>query len=90
MKAVTWRGFGPARDVLKVEELATPKAGAVEVLVRVAYSGVNPSDCKARSGSRPGVTTPSLEVNVPHSEGARVIEAGWTSAQTIRPTDASG
>ncbi|WP_412550888.1 NADPH:quinone reductase [Shimia sp. MIT910701] len=75
MKAVTWRGFGPARDVLKVEELATPKAGAGEVLVRVAYSGVNPSDCKARSGSRPGVTKPPFEVIVPHSDGAGVIEA---------------
>jgi NADPH2:quinone reductase len=75
MKAVTWRGFGPARDVLKVEELATPKAGAGEVLVRVAYSGVNPSDCKARSGSRPGVTKPPFEVIVPHSDGSGVIEA---------------
>jgi len=75
MKAVTWRGFGPARDVLKVEELATPTAGAGEVLVRVAYSGVNPSDCKARSGSRPGVTKPPFEVIVPHSDGSGVIEA---------------
>ncbi|MBO6898186.1 MAG: NADPH:quinone reductase [Shimia sp.] len=75
MKAVTWRGFGPARDVLKVEELATPTAGAGEVLVRVAYSGVNPSDCKARSGSRPGVTKPPFDMIVPHSDGAGVIEA---------------
>ncbi|MBE1292901.1 MAG: zinc-binding dehydrogenase [Rhodobacteraceae bacterium] len=75
MKAVTWRGFGPARDVLKVEELATPTAGAGEVLVRVAYSGVNPSDCKARRGSRPGVTKPPFDMIVPHSDGSGVIEA---------------
>ncbi len=75
MKAVTWRGFGPARDVLKVEDLARPTVGAGEVLVRVAFSGVNPSDCKARSGSRPGVTKPPFEVIVPHSDGAGVIEA---------------
>ncbi|WP_294227373.1 NADPH:quinone reductase [uncultured Shimia sp.] len=75
MKAVTWRGFGPAREVLQIEELATPTPGAGEVLVRVAYSGVNPSDCKARGGARPGVTKPPFEVIVPHSDGAGVIEA---------------
>ncbi|KPA20163.1 Phthiocerol synthesis polyketide synthase type I PpsC [Shimia sp. SK013] len=75
MKAVTWRAFGPARDVVSVEDIATPEAGPGEVLVRVAFSGVNPSDCKARSGSRPGVTKPAFEVIVPHSDGAGVIEA---------------
>ncbi|WP_270728116.1 NADPH:quinone reductase [Shimia sp. Alg240-R146] len=75
MKAVTWRAFGPARDVVLVEDLATPVAGQGEVLVRVAFSGVNPSDCKARGGSRPGVTKPPFDVIVPHSDGAGVIEA---------------
>ncbi len=84
MKAVTWRGFGPARDVLKVEDLATPTAGAGEVLVRVAYSGVNPSDCKARSGSRPGVTKPPFEVIVPHSDGSGVIEAVGAGVDAAR------
>ena len=84
MKAVTWRGFGPARDVLKVEELATPTAGDSEVLVRVAYSGVNPSDCKARSGARPGVTKPPFEVIVPHSDGAGVIEAVGAGVDAAR------
>lgn len=84
MKAVTWRGFGPAWDVLKVEELATPTAGAGEVLVRVAYSGVNPSDCKARGGARPGVTKPPFEVIVPHSDGAGVIEAVGTGVDVAR------
>lgn len=84
MKAVTWRGFGPARDVMKVEELATPTAGAGEVLVRVSYSGVNPSDCKARSGARPGVTKPPFEVIVPHSDGAGVIEAVGAGVDAAR------
>ncbi|SMP33282.1 NADPH:quinone reductase [Shimia sagamensis] len=75
MKAVTWRGFGPAREVLRIEELAAPTPKAGEVLVRVAFSGVNPSDCKARGGARPGVTKPPFEVIVPHSDGAGVIEA---------------
>jgi len=75
MKAVTWRGFGPAREVLQIEDLAVPKPTFGEVLVRVAFSGVNPSDCKARGGARPGVTKPPFEVVVPHSDGAGVIEA---------------
>lgn len=75
MKAVTWRAFGAARDVLRIEELETPAPGPGEVLVRVAFSGVNPSDVKARGGARPGVTKPPFEVIVPHSDGAGVIEA---------------
>lgn len=75
MKAVTWRGFGPAREVLQIEDLAVPIPTPGEVLVRVAFSGVNPSDCKARGGARPGVTKPPFEVIVPHSDGAGVIEA---------------
>ncbi len=75
MKAITWRGFGPAQDVLHIEEVPTPAPAAGEVLVRVAFSGVNPSDCKARGGARPGVIKPPFEVIVPHSDGAGVIEA---------------
>ena len=45
------------------------------MLVRVAFSGVNPSDVKARGGARPGVTRPPFEVIVPHSDGSGVIEA---------------
>ncbi|TCL08724.1 NADPH2:quinone reductase [Shimia isoporae] len=75
MKAVVWRAFGPAADVLSVEEMVRPDIGAGEVLVRVAFSGVNPSDCKARGGARPGVTKPPFEMIVPHSDGAGVVEA---------------
>ncbi len=75
MKAVTWRAFGAARDVLNIEELETPTPSKSEVLVRLAFSGVNPSDAKARSGTRPGVTKPPFDVIVPHSDGAGVIEA---------------
>ncbi|MBO9406558.1 NADPH:quinone reductase [Shimia sp. R9_1] len=75
MKAVTWRRFGAAQDVLQVEDLPKPTPAEGEVLVRVAFSGANPSDAKARSGTRPGVTKPPFEVIVPHSDGSGVIEA---------------
>lgn len=74
MKAVVWTAFGPAADVLSVEDVARPEVGAGEVLVRVAFSGVNPSDCKARGGARPGVTKPPFDMIVPHSDGAGVVE----------------
>lgn len=75
MKAVCYRAFGAARDVLAVEDIATPEPQAGEVLVRIAFSGVNPSDVKSRSGTRPGVTKPAFPAIVPHSDGAGVIEA---------------
>ena len=52
MRAVTYTGFGPASDVLTLEDLPTPTPAADEVLVRLATSGVNPSDIRARAGGR--------------------------------------
>ncbi|MEM7303783.1 MAG: NADPH:quinone reductase [Pseudomonadota bacterium] len=73
MKAVTYRTFGTARDVLRIEDLDTPVPADGEVLVELAYSGVNPSDIKARSGTRPGATKPPFEIIVPHSDGSGII-----------------
>ncbi len=84
MQAVTWRAFGPASDVLQVEQIAMPQPQADEVLVRVAYSSVNPSDAKARSGARPGVTKPPFEVITPHSDGAGEIVAVGADVDTAR------
>ncbi len=84
MKAVVWTAFGPAADVLSVKDVARPEVGAGEVLVRVAFSGVNPSDCKARGGARPGVTKPPFEMIVPHSDGAGVIEAVGAGVDAAR------
>lgn len=75
MKAVVYRAFGAARDVLELEDMPRPEPGAGEVLVRVAFSGVNPSDVKARGGTRPGVTRPPFAEIIPHSDGSGVIEA---------------
>lgn len=75
MKAVCYSAFGAASDVLKLVDIPTPSPSEGEVLVRLSLSGVNPSDVKARSGSRPGVTKPAFPQIVPHSDGAGVIEA---------------
>ncbi len=71
MRAAWYERNGPAREVLEVGEMATPVPAPGEVLVRLATSGVNPSDWKTRSGTRPMVA-PRV---IPHSDGAGVIEA---------------
>jgi NADPH:quinone reductase len=43
MKAVLVREFG-APDVLKLEDVPTPRPAAGQVLVRVKAAGVNPYD----------------------------------------------
>ncbi|WP_270934182.1 NADPH:quinone reductase [Falsiroseomonas oryzae] len=71
MRAAWYERNGPAREVLVVGDMPTPAPGAGEVLVRLATSGVNPSDWKTRSGTRP-MAAPRV---IPHSDGAGVIEA---------------
>ena len=75
MKAVAYSRFGPADEVLQLMDLPTPTPKAGEVTVELAFSGVNPSDVKARAGGRPGVLKPPFDVIVPHSDGAGVITA---------------
>jgi NADPH:quinone reductase len=72
MKAALYRDMGQAADVFEVEEVDRPAPGPGEVLVRVHASGINPTDYKARSGSVP---RPIDEFQVPHQDGAGVIEA---------------
>jgi NADPH:quinone reductase len=73
MLAVSYATFGPAGEVLVLGERATPVAGPGEVLVRLATSGVNPSDVKKRAGSQPAALAGGDLI--PHSDGAGVIVA---------------
>jgi NADPH2:quinone reductase len=70
MQAVWYERNGPAREVLQFGEMPDPEPGPGEVRVRVRASGVNPSDWKTRSGSRPMVA-PRV---IPHSDGAGIID----------------
>lgn len=70
MLAAWYEKNGPAREVLRVGELPNPEPGSGEVRVRLRASGLNPSDVKARAGSRP-VIPPRV---VPNSDGAGVID----------------
>lgn len=75
MKSVFYDRFGPAADVLSMATFDTPAPAKGEVTVRMAFSGVNPSDIKARAGGRPGIVKPPFARVIPHSDGAGVIEA---------------
>lgn len=75
MRAISYSRFGAAAEVLTLTEMETPAPQAGEVCVEIAFSGVNPSDVKARAGSRPGVTQPPYPQIVPHSDGAGTIVA---------------
>ncbi len=73
MKAAYYDALGAASDVLQVGEVETPTPGDGEILVRLATSGVNPSDWKARTRGRDGgMPFPRI---IPQSDGAGVIEA---------------
>jgi len=70
MRAAFYEKNGPAHEVLQVGEVETPTAGPGEVRVRVATSGVNPSDVNARIGVRK-LAFPRV---IPHSDGAGEID----------------
>ena len=71
MRAAYYEQNGAARDVLRVGEVDTPQAGPGEVRVKLATSGVNPSDVKSRQGTTRKIAWPRL---IPQSDGAGVID----------------
>jgi NADPH2:quinone reductase len=73
MKAAWFESFGPAADTLVIGEQPKPEPGHGEVLVKLATTGVNPSDVKKRAGAFPHLLDDGLVI--PHSDGAGVIEA---------------
>lgn len=73
MRAAWYETFGAAADVLRTGQRDAPVAGPGEVLVRIATSGVNPSDVKKRAGAFPGLLDDGYVI--PNSDGAGTIEA---------------
>jgi len=71
MKIAYYEKLGRAADVLKISEVEKPKPGPDEVLVRIYFSGLNPTDIKARTGFSKGMPFPRI---IPHQDGAGVIE----------------
>jgi NADPH:quinone reductase len=70
MRAVVYTRTGDP-DVLEVVERPVPEPAAGEVLLRVAVSGVNPTDWKSRRASAP----PPGGWQIPNQDGSGVVEA---------------
>ena len=74
MRAAFYESTGAAEDVLHIGELDEPVAGPGEVVVRIGYSAVHPSDVKTRSGARGPMAFSRV---VPHSDGSgRIVAVG--------------
>ncbi|WP_329106637.1 NADPH:quinone reductase [Micromonospora sp. NBC_01699] len=71
MKAAVYTRTGEP-GVLELVDQPIPEPDAGEVLVRMAFSGINPTDVKARSGDG---GPPPYGWQVPGQDGAGVIEA---------------
>jgi len=76
MQAIEISSFG-GPDVLRPGERAAPVAGAGEVLIRVAASGVNRPDVLQRTGNYP---VPPGASDIPGLEVAGIIESGDAAA----------
>lgn len=72
MKAAFYEARGAARDVLRVGDMPAESPGPGMLQVRVAVSGVNPSDVKTRNGT--GARPNPWPRTIPHQDGAGVIE----------------
>ena len=59
-------------EVLRVCEVEDPVPGSGEVLLRVAASGVNPTDWKRRAGQRGPLPYPRI---IPGYDAAGTVEA---------------
>jgi len=71
MRAAYYEQNGGAREVLRIGEVETPHARTGEVRVKLATSGVNPSDVKSRAGATRKIAWPRV---IPQSDGAGVID----------------
>ena len=86
MKAIRVHQFG-GPEVLKLEEIPTPKPEAGQVLLRVRAVGVNPYDTYMRAGTY--AIKPPLPYT-PGSDAAGTVEAVgsgvmWAPRSTISP-----
>jgi len=83
MKAIVVHEFGPP-EVMKMEEIPAPKAGAGEVVVRIRAAGVNPFDTYMRNGTY--AIKPPLPY-IPGGDGAGVVETVGEGVTKLKPGD---
>lgn len=81
MRTVINTGRGSAKDTLEIMEREIPEPAAGEVRVKMAASGVNPSDVKVRSGAQGPMVADTV---IPHNDGAGVIDALGEGVESSR------
>jgi NADPH2:quinone reductase len=83
MKAIVYTATG-APSVLQLVDREVPEPGPGEVRVRVAVSGVNPTDWKSRAGGGAGRPLAFPEVT-PNQDGSGTVDAISPEAAEIAP-----
>lgn len=83
MKSILVREFG-GPEVLRLEEVPTPKPGKGQVLVAIKAAGVNPVEAYVRSGQYP--RKPALPFT-PGSDAAGEVEAVGPGAKGVKAGD---
>jgi NADPH2:quinone reductase len=83
VKAIRVNTFG-GPEVLRLEEVATPRAGRGQVLVRMHAIGVNPVETYIRAGTY--ARKPALPYT-PGNDGAGMIERVGTDVDEFKPGD---
>lgn len=83
MKAIIVSEFG-LPEVMKLEEISTPKPDANQVLVEVKAIGINPVDTYVRSGIYP--TLPNLPYT-PGKDAAGIVEAIGENVTKVKVGD---
>lgn len=83
MKAIQVPRFG-GPEVLEYNDIATPKAGPGQILVRVHAAGVNPYDTYMRNGMY--AIKPALPY-IPGSDAAGTVEAVGEGVKKVKPGD---
>jgi NADPH:quinone reductase-like Zn-dependent oxidoreductase len=89
MRAMVFDHYGEP-DVMSLSEEPVPEPQDGEVLIRVGFAGVNPSDSKARSGesARAGCRVRDFEFPfVTGMDAAGVVERTGSNANGFRQGD---
>ncbi len=84
MKAVVFTGAG-GNEVVAVEERPDPTPGPEDVVVRVAFAGLNPADLVQRAGNYPA--PPGSPPDVPGLEVAGTVESRGERVSSWGPGD---